>query len=87
MNEDFFEPSVEEIVKRDPDYMIAQFAAGAGTPTASSAVQVLRDRPELISLEAVRTGRILPIEYNYTGHSPRAVECLEKLAEQLKDAG
>lgn len=87
VDQDFFEPSVEEIVKRDADYLIAQFAAGAGTPTANSAGQELLSRTELMSLEAIRSGRILPIEYNYTGHSPRAVEGLEKLAEQLKDTG
>lgn len=75
-----FEPSVEEIIERDPEVVIVLTQA---EQTPEQVRQWLQSRGDLGSVEAVRNDNVLVLPFGYTGPSPVAVEGLEVLAEQL----
>jgi iron complex transport system substrate-binding protein len=83
----YFEPTVEEIIARNPEQVIALFIPGQSElPTPESAVQELHSRGELANVEAIRKDAIFPLNYYYSGPGTLAVEGLELLAEQLVKA-
>jgi iron complex transport system substrate-binding protein len=80
----YFEPSAEQIIKRNPATMIGLFIPGQSMlPNAQRAVQEVRSRRELAKVKAVRDNAILPLNYYYAGPGPLAVDGLEQLADQL----
>lgn len=80
-DERFFEPSVEEVVDRDPDVLAVLYEPVDRTEQVSLAK--LRSAPELAGLRALREDRILTLSFTLAVSSPGAVEGLEQLAEQL----
>lgn len=79
--ERFFEPSVEEIIDRDPDVLVLLFEVPEGTDAMSLAK--LTSSPEFAAITAIRNGDIITLPFALAGSSPGAVAGLEQLAEQL----
>lgn len=77
----YFEPSVEALIAAGPDVVLALHQAANGT--ADDARAALTARPELAGLPAVADGRVLVLDYFYSGDGVLAVEGVEQLAEQL----
>jgi iron complex transport system substrate-binding protein len=75
-----FEANSEILIARDPEVIIV-LTQGGQTP--DSVCAVLRDRPELASLTAVRDDRVIAVPFGYSGPSPVAVEGLEVLSDRL----
>ncbi|HEV7805760.1 MAG TPA: ABC transporter substrate-binding protein [Solirubrobacteraceae bacterium] len=78
------EVSIEELIKRNPDVVIATFG-GSGTEikTGAGAIEALRARPGINRLAAVRKGRIIPIHFGYLVGGPLAIDGLESIARRL----
>lgn len=78
------EVSIEELIKRDPDVIIATFG-GSGTKikTGADATKALRAIPGVNRLAAVREGRIIPIHFGYLVGGPLAVDGLEQIGTKL----
>lgn len=75
-----FEPTVEEIITRDPSMIIL---LTQGEQSAESARKSLVDKPELAGVTAIRNDDIVVLPFGYTGPGPVAVEGLEVMARQL----
>lgn len=80
-DERFFEPSVEEIVSRDPEVVVLLFEVAEGTDAMSLAK--LQNSPELASITGLQSGDIITLPFALAGSSPGSVVGLEMLAEQL----
>lgn len=72
------EPSIEEIVDRDPDVIILLLQ---GTQTPQSVREALRTRPELQNVTAVENDDIIVLPSGFILPSPTAVEGLEPSPE------
>lgn len=80
----YFDPTVEDIIARNPEQVIALFIPGQSElPTPESVVQELHSRGELANVEAIRKDTILPLNYYYSGPGTLAVDGLELLAKEL----
>ncbi len=79
------EVSLEELIKRNPDIIIATYG-GSGTDIENdaAAMKALRGRPGVNRLAAVRDARIIPLHFGYLVGGPLAVDGLETIAAKLK---
>ncbi len=76
------EVSVEELIKRDPDFLIF-LAGGAQSATRADVEQALRTLPGVDRVTAVREGSYVLLESPFILGSPLAVDGLEAMAEEL----
>lgn len=76
-----FEPSVEEIIARDPQVIIL---LSQGDQTPESVRSLLESRGELGNIAAVRNDDLVVLPFGYTGPSPVAIEGLEIMAEAIR---
>ncbi|MGH3902035.1 MAG: ABC transporter substrate-binding protein [Pseudonocardiaceae bacterium] len=74
------EPNIEEIVDRNPEVVILLLQ---GTQTPQGVREVLRARPELQNVTAVRDDDIIVLPSGFILPSPTSVEGLETLAREL----
>jgi iron complex transport system substrate-binding protein len=85
-NKRYLEPTVEEIIARNPELVIALYIPEQSQlPTPQSVIQELQSRQELASITAICDNAIIPFGYYYSGPGPLAVEGLEQLAKQVAD--
>ncbi len=83
--ERFFEPSIEEIIERDPQALIVLYDEKGETAEGNRAR--LLAQPELAEVSAIRDGDILVLPFALSASSPLAVQGLETLADQLDELG
>lgn len=81
-DERYFEPTVETLIQRAPEVLIALYQADAMTPEQVRAA--LTGRAELASVPALRDGSVLVLDFFYTGNGLLAFDGLERLAAQLE---
>lgn len=72
--------SLEEVVRRQPDYLVF---AGATPEQSEHDFEALRDRPGWRNLEAVRLRRVVVVSDAINHPSPRLVDAIFQLARQL----
>lgn len=76
------EVSIEELIDRDPDFLIF-LAGGAQSATRADIEQALRTLPGIDRVTAVREGRYVLLESPFILGSPLAVNGLEAMAHEL----
>jgi iron complex transport system substrate-binding protein len=76
------EVSVEELITRDPDFLIL-LAGGAQSATRADVENALQTLPGIDRLAAVREGRYILLESPFLLGSPLAVDGLEAMAQKL----
>ncbi len=76
------EVSIEELIDRDPDFLIF-LAGGAQSATRADVEQALRALPGIDRVTAVREGRYVLLESPFILGSPLAVDGLEAMAKEL----
>lgn len=76
------EVSIEELINRDPDFLIF-LAGGAQSATRAEVEQALRTLPGIDRVTAVREGRYVLLESPFILGSPLAVNGLEEMAKEL----
>ncbi len=82
----FIEPSIEELIARDPEVLILQydFADGAGPPkTFQQARQEFLALPGVQEMQAVRDGAVVGVPVSETAADPRAVDGLATIDHAL----
>ena len=75
----FIEPSLEELIARDPEVLILQhdFADGDGPPkTFQQTRQEFLTLPGVQEMQAVRDGAMISVPVGETAADPRAVDGL-----------
>lgn len=77
----YFEPSVESLIARDPDLLLALYQASDNT--AAGTRDTVAGRGELAGVSAVQDQLVLAIDFFYSGNGVLAVDGLEQLARQL----
>lgn len=84
VKERFFDVSIEQLLARDPDVILASYGGGgAKIKRAEDARRAVENLPGAKRLTAVREGRVIPINITYMLGSPLAVDGLEMMAESL----
>lgn len=79
-----FEPSVEEIINRDPEVLVATFVPKESTiPNSEAAAAEVKSRAELATVTAIQDEAVIPFRYAYIEAAPLAVKGLELLADRL----
>lgn len=77
----FAELSIEELIARDPDFII--LISGGGGIEEGRALQNLRSLPGASEVTAIRENRIVPLESPYLLGGPLAIDGLETMAETI----
>lgn len=78
----YFEPNVDTLINAQPEVIIALYQASDNT--AESTHAALANRAELAAVPAVAEGRVLAIDFFYSGNGILAVDGLTRLADQLE---
>ncbi|MGH3612444.1 MAG: ABC transporter substrate-binding protein [Pseudonocardia sp.] len=88
-DDQFIEPVLEELIKRDPEVLILQygFSVGDGPPkTFEQARQEFLALPGISGIRAVRDGAVVGIPFYETAADPVAVDGLATIEEALRAA-
>lgn len=80
VDERVFDPTIEDIITRNPDIVIL---LTQGDQTPEGVRESLRNRPELRGITAISNDRIIVLPAGFILPSPVAVQGLEVLAQQL----
>lgn len=80
-DERYFEPNTESLVSSAPKRLIALYEPG--DIDEKSVREALTGRSELATIPAIAEGRVLVLDFYYSGHGTLAVDGIERLAEQL----
>ncbi|MGH3565565.1 MAG: ABC transporter substrate-binding protein [Pseudonocardia sp.] len=87
--DEFIEPSLEELIARDPEALILQygFTVGDGPPkTFEQARQEFLALPGVTGIRAVRDGAVVGVPFYETAADPLAVDGLATIEEALRAA-
>ncbi len=79
VEQDWINMSIEAVVARKPDFILLMTNSPIG-------LKELRERPGWASLDAVRMGRVIRIDYRLQYPSPVSFDALEDFARQLRSA-
>jgi iron complex transport system substrate-binding protein len=86
VDERIIDINVEELIKRDPDVIIATYG-GSETDIKNDAraIEAIRGIEALDRVAAVRKGQIISINFAYLVGGPLAIDGLEIIADKLDD--
>ncbi|MGH3996911.1 MAG: ABC transporter substrate-binding protein [Pseudonocardiaceae bacterium] len=74
-----FEPTVEEIINRNPDFIEVLTYLEPGQP--APILEDLKAFPGMTNVTAIKNGDVVFLPFDYSGQSPVAVEGLQRLAD------